>query len=99
MSLVPESWAVIAREGETVIVSRLKHYYVTDRLTTWKLVRSIETRDGRRVPDWRITHIFFSEPNEGLDGIPQRLKDYGDRGIRLSDNVIDRRLRAMANAS
>lgn len=98
MSLVPEEWAVIARDGESVLISRIKHE-ASDRLTTWKLIRSIETRDGKRVPDWRIIAIFFSQPNEGLDGHPQRLKDYGDRGIRLSDNAIDRRLRAMANAS
>lgn len=96
MSLVPEEWEVILRDGDEVIITRILHED-RDRLTTWRLKRAIVTRDCRPVQDWRITDIFFSQVNEGEDGKPTRLKDYG-KGIRLSDNLIDRTLRELANA-
>jgi hypothetical protein len=93
MSLVPETWGVIASGTEngvpTVVVSREK-VDRERRITTWKL---------KRIKDaWRVVEIMFSQVNPGLDEDPVRLKRYGN-GIRLSHNHIDQKLLSFCEAS
>lgn len=88
MSLVPETWGVVHKSRGKRVIARTKHEEV-DRTTVWQLIR-VER-------EWRISHIFFSKINPGLDRVPNRLKGY-ERPIRLSDSVIDNTLRKLANA-
>jgi hypothetical protein len=92
MSLVPETWGVVAHGIEdgvpTVLIAREK-VDRERRVTTWKL---------KCVKEWRITQIVFSQINPGLDDNPVRLKTYG-KGIRLSHNHIDQKLLSFCEAS
>jgi hypothetical protein len=93
--MVPETWQVVERgcdtRGEWVWIDR----HQDDRVTAWKLYHI----EGR----WRVTAIFFSKENLGLNREPERLKSYIEgcrchpRGIRLSHSRIDRNLEQLAN--
>lgn len=96
--MIPETWKIADRgsdqHGEWVWINRVQG----NRPTSWKLYR---TEDG-----WRIFKVIFSKENRGMNNSSEREKNYVShqacpchgKGIRLSDNRIDRTLLQLAGA-
>lgn len=89
MSLVPETWKVVKKRRGVRVITRVKHS-TPEKFTSWRLVKI----EGQ----WRVSHIFFSKINPGLDRNPNQLKTYRTP-FRLSDSRIDHQLRTLAETA